>query len=292
MKWLSLDDYLAQQGLGSLHERVRRETLNLAGESLAVDLFHVSNTAPTVLFIHGIAVYPKIYWPFLERLRALGYNAVAPARQGHGDSTGRRGDCTMAEAVATVRATLAWASARYTGPMFLMGSSQGGMITIAALADGVQVRAAACHNAYHPDLLPLLYQRIFFLLGRPLLKLLPQNLYLDIRRIIDFSRVTDDPDLYRLVAEEPTVAWRYTLRALTSIVTYHPSRPYSEIQVPTLFIVGERDNMLPPEYMLQVFRQLQCEKNFVLVPNAGHLLPLEYPEPFLAAVHAWFQKHL
>ena len=292
MKWASLDDYLDQQGLGSIRERVRRESLVLNGETLALDLFHAAAAAPTIVFIHGIAVYPKIYWPCLDRLRALGYNTVAPARKGHGDSTGRRGDCTMAEAVATARAALEWAQARYPGPLFLMGSSQGGMITIAALADGVQVRAAACHNAYHPDLLPLLYQRVLLRLGRPWLKLLPQERYLDIRRAIDFSRVTDDPELYQLVADEPTVAWRYTLRALTSILTYRPARPYSEIQVPTLFIVGERDNMLPPEYMLQVFRRLNCEKEFVLVPHAGHLLPLEYPEPFLAAVHAWFQKHL
>ncbi len=292
MKWRDFDDYMDQMGWGSARENVKREWFEHEGERLAVDMFLAGEDSPVILFHHGIAVYPRLYWPFLNRMRELGYSSVAPTRKGHGHSSGRRGDCTIEESVEVARAALAWIKERFSGPYLMMGSSLGGYITVAALSAGVEVDAAACHNAIHPELAPLFYQRTLLAMARPLLRLLPDNRCIDIRHVISFRGVTDDRDLYKLVDTDDLIAWRYTLRALRSIVTFKPPRPYSAIKTPTMFVVGERDPMIPPGYMKKVFGKLTCKKRFEVLPGAGHMLPLEYLDPFVQTVDKWFNECL
>ncbi len=56
-----------------------------------------------------------------------------------------------------------------------------------------------------------------------------------------------------------------------------------QIQIPTLFVVGEHDQITPPAKVEQMSREV-AGSTFVEIPNAGHLPQIEEPEEFNKAV--------
>jgi len=60
------------------------------------------------------------------------------------------------------------------------------------------------------------------------------------------------------------------------------------IKAPTLVVWGEQDTFISPMYA-EIFREKIAGAEVVTVPNAGHLVGLESPEPYAAAVLRWGQ---
>jgi len=61
----------------------------------------------------------------------------------------------------------------------------------------------------------------------------------------------------------------------------------AEFSLPTLVICGEQDTISPVGEMLCIFDQLPNSR-FVVIPNAGHLSPIESPKEFSATVEKFF----
>jgi pimeloyl-ACP methyl ester carboxylesterase len=61
----------------------------------------------------------------------------------------------------------------------------------------------------------------------------------------------------------------------------------SRITVPTLVVVGEHDAISPPVEMQQLAAAI-LDAEFVVIPHAGHMSPLEQP----TAVNAAIQRYL
>jgi 3-oxoadipate enol-lactonase len=57
----------------------------------------------------------------------------------------------------------------------------------------------------------------------------------------------------------------------------------ASISCPTLVVVGEQDAFAPPAVAREYAAGIR-ESQLVIIPNAGHLSPLEQPQAFLAAV--------
>jgi 3-oxoadipate enol-lactonase len=60
----------------------------------------------------------------------------------------------------------------------------------------------------------------------------------------------------------------------------------SRITCPTLALVGQDDRLSPPEQMQALARQIPGSQ-FVVIPNAGHLTPVEGPAETTAAIEAF-----
>ncbi len=57
-----------------------------------------------------------------------------------------------------------------------------------------------------------------------------------------------------------------------------------KIKIPSLFVCGEKDNFTPPEQMKK-YADKVSDSNFVVVPNVGHMSPVENPEFVAEAIH-------
>lgn len=72
-----------------------------------------------------------------------------------------------------------------------------------------------------------------------------------------------------------------------AIIARPDSRPLlGAINVPTLIIVGEGDQITPPDAARELQEGIKGSK-LVVVPRAGHLALLEQPEPVHAALREW-----
>jgi pimeloyl-ACP methyl ester carboxylesterase len=60
----------------------------------------------------------------------------------------------------------------------------------------------------------------------------------------------------------------------------------SAITCPTLVLVGQLDKLSPPDQMQAIAGQIPNSR-FVVIPNAGHLTPVEQPAATTAAIEAF-----
>lgn len=58
------------------------------------------------------------------------------------------------------------------------------------------------------------------------------------------------------------------------------------LEIPTLVLVGEEDSITPPDLSREMAEMIEWA-SFVLVPECGHLAPLERPAHVTAAIEAW-----
>jgi pimeloyl-ACP methyl ester carboxylesterase len=61
------------------------------------------------------------------------------------------------------------------------------------------------------------------------------------------------------------------------------------VRVPTLLVVGAEDQITPPE-CLEVAEDIMPNARLLIVPAAGHLVPLEAPEIFNRALLEFLEE--
>jgi pimeloyl-ACP methyl ester carboxylesterase len=72
-----------------------------------------------------------------------------------------------------------------------------------------------------------------------------------------------------------------------AIIARPDSRPtLPKIKVPTLIVVGEGDQITPPDAAREMHEGIGGSK-LAVIPRAGHLALLEQPEPVHTALREW-----
>jgi pimeloyl-ACP methyl ester carboxylesterase len=61
------------------------------------------------------------------------------------------------------------------------------------------------------------------------------------------------------------------------------------MSVPTLILCGKEDRITSPRHSKQLHRQIPGS-SFLLIPKAGHMLPLEAPVQVNAAIRDFIRK--
>ena len=90
--------------------------------------------------------------------------------------------------------------------------------------------------------------------------------------------------LRQTIARQPVA----TIRAALAAMGQRPdiTETMQSLPIPTLLVVGEEDTFTPPAIM-QRMESILPDARLLIVPQAGHLVPLEVPEVFNAAVLAF-----
>lgn len=101
----------------------------------------------------------------------------------------------------------------------------------------------------------------------------------------------NDPELIQLVTD---MAHSFTPaiheRQIRALLDRPDSRPLlSEIKVPALTLAGEADRLCPPEWHRDMAARM-ANAECVIVPKAGHFVPLEQPEAVTAAMRIWLSQ--
>ena len=88
------------------------------------------------------------------------------------------------------------------------------------------------------------------------------------------------PAAIAAMAATPAEAYRATVRCLT---TFNRRDDTAKISAKTLLVAGEKDPLAPPKTMERMRDQI-AGSALVVLPGAGHLAHVEYPDAFAAAV--------
>jgi pimeloyl-ACP methyl ester carboxylesterase len=233
---------------------------------------------PVVALLHGFPLNRKI-WSAQESSIGSMYRVIAPDLRGHGGSAAPEGVYTMDDMAADVLELLDALQIR--DKVVLGGQSMGGYVALSLMAMAperfralmlIDTRAAA-------DTPEAARNRE------------------ELARIVETSRNTKrvvDAMLPKLFSEETRIhraeliprvksaMERVTPRAIAGALRGMAQRPdrtadLASITVPTLVMVGEHDVITGPDEARAMAAALP-NAQLAIIPNAGHLAPLENPD--------------
>jgi pimeloyl-ACP methyl ester carboxylesterase len=292
------------------------------GVQLAVEEVGPVDAPLTVVLVHGYAL-SMASWTFQRRdlgarlATANGHRPVARLvfydQRGHGASgRGRAEHASVEQLGADLEAVL---TARApTGPVVLVGHSMGGM-TVLTLARrrpelfgsrvvGVALVSTSSGNLGDLDLgLPQLLSRVraavfpvaaWTMRRRPAIaehtRRLAKDLLSAATRSFSFSSADVPPELGHyvdaMIAGTPVDVIAEFYPALVGLDESGALEPLR--RVPVLVLTGDSDKLIPKAHSELIVERLRevgdGAVEFVVVPDAGHLVPLEHPEQVTGAL--------
>ncbi|MDD3718144.1 MAG: alpha/beta fold hydrolase [Actinomycetota bacterium] len=293
---------LERVGLGELYGSWSESEMELTDRTLALYHFKGGPGDPVMVFVPGTSVYALLYTEYMYKLSKQGFNVVGFDPRGHGGSSGKRGVYTLGELVEDAMAVIDYAIATYGGRVAVSGSSQGGMVAFYCAAAEPRLKAAVCHNVIAPDepdnermtRWPLLFRPMMPFLAqlRPVMAsplgslMTPVSLYLDLKA--ETSRLI--PDVGRFLKEDPLAVNAVSISALHSLASTPLARRVEEIETPVMVIHAGRDNIFPEDYVRRVYDRLTCEKEFLYLPDAPHLVITDYVDDIIPPVSSWLKR--
>lgn len=263
--------------------------------------------SPSTIFIPGMRGHAGTYSTlvpsgnFLAALAEAGLNTVAVDLPGHGRSEGPRGLFTYRSIIETLRAAARYTSERFGTPVGVTGSSMGGILSLYAALEIPEIQAAAPMNVLDlrniDPALHLVRHRIIVpptkMLARmgagPLLTWAP----VPVDAFLSTKEVWENQGYARDWLRDPYSTAAYRTSAWISLFMTPKDKPALEdLKKPTRILVGERDSVLAAGMTRAIYDRLTCEKDLMVLPEAGHMLPVEYLAQTAPLVASWLKGHL
>lgn len=257
----------------------------------------------TIVFVPGTGTHVVTYIEFVCALADQGYTVLAFDPRGHGRSSGRRGDFTVASFVQDTVSVVKYAQRTCPGPYFLSGSSQGGIISIYAstlLLDLAGVIPQNFADLSDPACAELLgegtlarrlkpVRSIFPVLGRLLPTIpVPVATYVNLKReSLGWTTAS------QLLEDDPLGVPRYTLRATGDLSSAPPPRPLAHIRHHVLAIQAQNDAIFPVAFQRRQAEKLTNAKvEMAVFEGTGHLLLHTHVALVVPRVAEWLGRRL
>ena len=265
----------------------------MSNERLVTDapLAHLAygSDGPLVVLLHGIGGGRAGWASTGTALAAAGFRALAVDQPGYGASPAVE-PCTLAAMAGAVERLIEWSGAK---DAILVGHSMGGMVAQELAARAPQRARALVLAATSPAFGPSdgSWQQGFLRArfepldaGLGMAGLAAQLVPTMAGRDATPERVAAAE---RLMAGVPEATYRSVLAAL---LRFDRRDALSRIAVPTLVITGEDDLTAPPEVARRMAARI-AGAELAILPRTGHLLMLEQPDAFDAALLDFLQRH-
>ncbi len=246
---------------------------------------------PVVVLLHGFPLNRSMWSEQVAKIGAL-YRVITPDLRGHGDSAAPDGVYTMDDMADDVVELLDALQLRE--PVAVAGLSMGGYVALSlvtrypervktlmlldtrAVADSVEaaanrdVLASKAESTQSPE---------------PVIAAMLPKLLSEASREGHAERV----------AEVRTMIERTPIRTLAGALRGMAVRPdrvpqLGKINVPTLVLVGADDTISTPAEMRQIADGLP-NAEYVVIPDAGHLAPMENPAATNNAILDFLARH-
>jgi len=242
-----------------------------------------------VVYVHGLGDHARRSTALGGALADAGWDAVLVDRRGHGLSEGVRGDAALADDFALARRALADARERFGGPVVLVGDSLGGIMSWYLLADGVEADAVVCHCINHPradhDPTMRFKRPVMRAVGR-----IAPRLRIPVTQIADYSQVALEPVTGRYFEEriDPLFNFSVTARAAVGYLEFSPRRPWEEVELPVLVMIGDEDRMVTRAHVERCLALGKPPRTTLMaLPGMGHQIYLDHLADALPPMLEW-----
>lgn len=251
------------------------------GDALSGMLFLPESLRPAaaVIVCHGAGEFKENYFELCELLAARGLAALAIDMHGHGESAGARFCVEMRQWVPDVQAAIDFLHShpRVDGERIgAFGLSSGGTAILETALIDPRLKTLVALDATVRNCLPVPLQicmGLLVLAGRLTKLITRHDLRIPLSKFTTI-RLASDPEVDRKLQADPRAR-----AALTSFpfpggaeaFFVNTLKRVSRIQVPTLILWGEDDEVDPPKTAQLLYDALCCEKQLHVIPGNGHV---------------------
>lgn len=236
---------------------IMSDSLRLHGK-----LFKNSGTK-YALVCHGYTSKAKHMAGFVNKFHSLGYNVLAVDARAHGDSEGTKIGMGWVERFDVIEWIKYIISLEPDAQIILHGVSMGASTVL--MASGEK---------------------------------LPKN----VKAIIADCGYTSEWDEFRQEADVLHIPWFPVLNASSAISKVRDGYDFKQASaveqvkkshIPTLFIHGSKDELVPYGMLNELYSAANCEKEILTIQGAGHALSSSVaPELYWNTVETFLKKHL
>ena len=237
----------------------------------------------TLLFVHGFPLSHRMWLAQLETF-AAGYRVIAPDLRGFGSSAVSEGCVTMEQFADDCAAVLD--ALGITEPVTFVGLSMGGYIgwQFARKHTARLARLVICDSRAAPDMPEAAALRLKMadhvlragtegVAAAMLPKLFAPTTHERLPRVVEAVR--------EMILASPPAGVAAAQHGMAQRPDARPLLP--TIRTPTLIICGAHDLISPPDEMRAIAAAISAAQ-YVELPDAGHMSPMESPIEFDAAL--------
>lgn len=215
------------------------------------------------LVCHGYTSKAKHMAGFVNKFHSLGYNVLAVDARAHGDSEGTKIGMGWVERFDVIEWIKYIISLEPDAQIILHGVSMGASTVLMASGED-----------------------------------LPKN----VKAIIADCGYTSEWDEFRQEADVLHIPWFPVLNASSAISKVRDGYDFKQASaveqvkkshIPTLFIHGSKDELVPYGMLNELYSAANCEKEILTIQGAGHALSSSVaPELYWNTVETFLKKHL
>jgi pimeloyl-ACP methyl ester carboxylesterase len=266
--------------------------------NIVLSVWEAKEAIAVIVFIPGTMVHPLYYETLLEEFRKCDFTVVGVHPVGHGKSPRDVKRYTINDIVRNGRDAVTFALERYSLPVIVFGSSQGGLVAAAIAAEDERIAAAFAHNLLMAELpetigvssFPKWLRHIYRLVVgvfKFFAKLFP-DLSLPPCFYMDKNRISADPEIWEKVNHDELCLTHYSLHFLSSLfTTYFPGLTDGSIRCPVYVITDTGDELFPIEYINLVFERLNApHKEMITFDYNDHMIMVTHPKDVCEKVSA------
>lgn len=247
--------------------------------------WHGAEDAPPLVCINGLTASTESWMfqtpAFAEHFRVLLYDC-----RGQGQSEKPAGPYATRQHAADLLALL---DELNLDTVYIVGLSNGGAVAMHLIADHPQRVRRLVLSSTHSRADTLMRSKLQSWLtaldaGGPLMRFDVATPWIWGRRFLD-----ENEDVLATLRNQAAQATPNAVRALiTGAMGHDITVRLADIRVPTLVMVGEEDVLTPPWYGREIAAGIS-DAELVIVPDAGHALPIERPDIFNALAVAFLR---
>lgn len=256
-----------------------------------IDLYyewHGAEDAPALVCINGLTASTES-WMFQTPVLAEHFHVLLYDCRGQGQSEKPAGPYRTTQHAADLAALL---HALDLEAVHIIGLSNGGAVAMHLAVDHPQRVRRLVLSSTHPRADTLMRSKLQSWLtaldaGGPLMRFDVATPWIWGRRFLD-----ENEDVLATLRNQAAQAPPNAVRGLlTGAMGHDISARLAEVRVPTLVMVGEEDVLTPPWYARELAAGIP-DAQLVIVPDAGHALPIERSTIFNALTLEFLRREV
>ena len=266
----------------------------VGGVRLFARAWPAAQPVASVVIVHGVGEHSGRYERLAQELTRAGIAVFAYDHRGHGRSGGRRGHINrFDDYLDDLDRVAAWARGHGSRPLFLIGHSLGGLITLhaaaraPALADGIILSSPACGLAAHVPA----WKHAVAMLANAVWPTLALR-----RPRVDSAYLSHDPAVGRAYLADPLVHFFITARGYAEVrarLRRAAEAAAASVQLPALVWQAGDDHLVDAGATRAMFERLaSTDKQLVWLDGWYHEVFNEVERArVIAQLVEWLQRH-